>query len=381
MTKSITVDDGSSNGYGTVETSPLVDRGVVSTKTLAESSKSTRRNRFLNPVTGAITLFVGIIAFVVYFGINNGGSLSMASTTAALVVQEDSKSGSKLVVGRHDEVFYGPYFYTDQVVDHTAKLGDRYFGEKWTQRYFVNSRYYGGPGSPIFLIIGGEGEATSLYYPYIYEHLAKEFNAYVIQFEHRFYGKSYPVHVEANEDMIGLLTVENSMQDALRLLDVTRRQLNCSDDRTSTNYCPTMTIGASYPGFMSSLMRIVHPDKIDIAYASSAPLHLYSQDLDSNDYFDLVTRVAESASPGCAKAVKDLLFEVHSIILNSDDYYNEASKMNICPKTFPDYINSKEVFASELMVLVGQNFAGEFGQKKEVEFPTLQLNLSEKSVL
>lgn len=347
--KDSAVDHHSSDtGYGAIETVPFVGHDVSTTPT----SLLARRTRIINPVTGAIALFVGIVVFAILG--TNGGSLSVAST--AQLVQ-----GDKLVVGRHDEYFYGPYFYDDQVVDHLAQKGDKHFGKKWTQRYYVNSRYFGGPGSPIVMIIGGEGEATSLYYPYIYEYLAKEFNAYVIQFEHRFYGKSDPVNVEKNEDMIGLLTVENAMQDALRLLDVTRRQLKCSDDRTSKDFCPTMTVGASYPGFVSGLMRIVHPDKVDIAYASSAPLHLYSQDLNSNDYFDLVTRVAENASSGCAKAVKDLLFEVHSIILKSDDFYAEASKMNICTDTFPDYINTKEVFASELMTVVGQNFAGKNG--------------------
>jgi Serine carboxypeptidase S28 len=352
MSKSSTSDHASNNGYGAVDSAPLGDQGALA---LTHTSSLHRRKYVNSQVIGAATLFVGIIAFA-FWG-TTGGGLSVAST-AELV------RGDKLVVGRHDEVFYGPYYFVDQLVDHTAEEGDKHFGEKWTQRYYVNSRYFGGPGFPIFLIIGGEAEATSLFYPYVYEHLAKKFKAYVIEPEHRFYGKSYPVQVLENEDMIGLLTVENAVQDALLLLDVTRRQLKCSDDKASKDYCPTMTVGASYPGFLSALLRIVHPDRVDISYASSAPLNLYSLDVSSpNLYFDLVTRVADIVSSGCAKAVKDVLLEVHRTILGSDDFLSEASKMNICADTFPEYINSKEVFAGEMMLLVGQNFAGENGTR------------------
>jgi lysosomal Pro-X carboxypeptidase len=104
-------------------------------------------------------------------------------------------------------------------------------------------------------------------------------------------------------------------------------------------------------------MRIVHPEKVDIAYASSAPLNLYSQNVDSHDYYNLVTRVAESASGGCSKAVKETLMEVHSLISSSNDLSAEMTKLNICTETFPDYIKTTDLLASELMAIVGQNFA------------------------
>ena len=106
-------------------------------------------------------------------------------------------------------------------------------------------------------------------------------------------------------------------------------------------------------------MRMVHPDAIDIAYASSAPLNLYSQNVNPNDYYNLVTRVAESASEGCSKAVKETLLKVHSSISTSSDLSEQIVKLNICPDTFPQYIQTTELLATELMSIVGQNFACE----------------------
>lgn len=60
------------------------------------------------------------------------------------------------------------------------------------QRYYVNEKYYKKNG-PIFLMIGGEGEATSgTMLRGAWVHYAKKINALCIQLEHRFYGKSRP---------------------------------------------------------------------------------------------------------------------------------------------------------------------------------------------
>ena len=60
------------------------------------------------------------------------------------------------------------------------------------QRYFVNESFYHG-GGPVFLMIGGEGTAqaswmvTGQWIKY-----AKVYNAFCVQLEHRYYGKSHP---------------------------------------------------------------------------------------------------------------------------------------------------------------------------------------------
>ena len=60
------------------------------------------------------------------------------------------------------------------------------------QRYFVNDEFFKADG-PVFLMIGGEGEATAKWMKKgAWIHYAKQFGALCFQLEHRFYGKSHP---------------------------------------------------------------------------------------------------------------------------------------------------------------------------------------------
>jgi len=255
-------------------------------------------------------------------------------------------------------------------VDHFAsQRSNKHHGDYWTQRYYVAEKHFGGPGRPIFMVIGGEGEALGLFYPFVHDIMAKKFKAYVVQPELRFYGKSQPLggpEYNTGDALAGLLTTEQAVQDFLRILRHTQDQLGCSRDKTSKDYCPVIAVGGSYPGFISALLRITHPDIIDISYASSAPLLLYAQDVNPNDYFELVTRTADIASPGCSVAVRKTLEDIHQTILAGKDIesdmsfiLDQAEQMNICVDhhAFPHYIGSKEMFAQEVTMVVGQNFA------------------------
>lgn len=62
----------------------------------------------------------------------------------------------------------------------------------WQQRYWYNSTYWK-PGGPVFLMIGGEGEADPIWMTEgSWIKYAEEFGAFTFMLEHRFYGKSHP---------------------------------------------------------------------------------------------------------------------------------------------------------------------------------------------
>lgn len=114
----------------------------------------------------------------------------------------------------------------------------------------------------------------------------------------------------------------------------------------------------SYPGFLSALMRLHFSDVVDIGYASSAPMLLYSMDADQMGYYDKVTETADIASPGCADAVRQTLATVDSTIRTSTDFLTVAhSKLNICPGTIPKYIDNNDLFAEEVLQIVADTFA------------------------
>lgn len=63
----------------------------------------------------------------------------------------------------------------------------------WRQRYWYNSTFWK-PGGPVFIMIGGEGEANPVW---VVEgtmmQYAKQLGAFAFLLEHRFYGKSHPL--------------------------------------------------------------------------------------------------------------------------------------------------------------------------------------------
>ena len=259
------------------------------------------------------------------------------------------------------------HFFREQLVDH-VNSSSRYQGQLWSQRYYIWDKEFQGPGSPIFVILGGEGNVepeTGLFYPFVTHHLAKIFGAYVLEPEHRFYGKSQPVNITTataacHEDpRVKLFTPEQALLDAIRLIDVTAASLGCSPDKFSKTYCPVVTIGGSYPGWLSAMARVVYPHKVDMAYAASAPMGFYSQQVNQYDYYNLITKVADDTLPGCADAVRSALLQVKSTIL--EEGYKEST-LGICQGSTPSYLDpsTKDGLAflvDELMMVIEYSFA------------------------
>ena len=247
-----------------------------------------------------------------------------------------------------------PRFF-DQAVDHYDDSNH----DTWSHRYYAQEKYFKGPGHPIFLVIGGEGpNDRGMFYPFIEEHLASTFGAFVLHPEHRFYGPYYPVDSPTIEQLNKLLTPQQAMEDQLAIAQSYRKQLGCSMDRSSKDYCPLITVGGSYPAFLSTIMRLIYPDFIDIAYASSAPLLLYAQESDQFGYYDIVTKSAERASPGCAQAVRTTLATVDEAIQLSPDMHEMAIKhINICDGSVPEYITTRDMLSKELMQITADRFA------------------------
>ena len=101
-------------------------------------------------------------------------------------------------------------------------------------------------------------------------------------------------------------------------------------DRSSVDYCPLVTIGASYSGFLSAMFRLLHSDVVYMAYASSALLLMYAQVTDNREYYNIVTRVANRSSPGCARAVKKPFADIDALIADSPSLVDAAMAVGVC---------------------------------------------------
>ena len=157
----------------------------------------------------------------------------------------------------------------------------------YAQRYYVFDKYFQGPGSPIFLILGGEGgiePSRGILYDVVAMEWARTLGAAVLQPEHRFYGTSQPVSPQdiqrardagLPDPRERLLTTEQALYDAVRLTQYYQTKMGCattemtsSSDATTSLYCPVIAVGGSYPGFLAATIRLRFPHVIDMAYAA-----------------------------------------------------------------------------------------------------------------
>ena len=313
-----------------------------------ESSLSTTRSNTRRcQASGPILLALGI-AFLFVAGLYSTTTFTTSTTT--------TNDNTTLLQKVHRSPGDTPHYFS-QKVDHFDSSNT----DTWQQRYFVETKFFRGPGHPIILVVGGEGGIdTGMFYPFVDQYLAEEWGALVLHPEHRFYGVSQPVDPVTNKELVQLLTVPNAMEDMMAIVTRYQNQYRCSHDRTSQHYCPVIAVGGSYPAFVATLLRLQYPDRVDMAYASSAPLKLWSMEADPFGYMNVVTRVTDQVAPGCADAVRETLHAVDEQIRDAgdDDYIHFARhELNICPGTIPMYITTAELLSQEMMMIVGYTMA------------------------
>ncbi|CAJ1951886.1 unnamed protein product [Cylindrotheca closterium] len=328
------------SGYGSVAVNRSADEEKL-LKMIAPEDNSVDHEGQHRPalgITSRVILSVLCVVACVALFIQDGGEESSITMSA----KHKHKHHKNVLLNKHHD---RQELYYEQVLDNMDPSND----ETYSQRYYKVSEYWKGPGNPILVIIGGEGVLfLPMLYPWVNTGLAKEFGAFVLSPEHRFYGESQPLHNATNEELVQLATPDQALADAINLIQHVRKDIGCSLDKSSKDYCPVITFGGSYPGFLSALLRFRFPDIIDISYAASAPLDLYAQNVAPQAYFDKVSEVADIASPGCEAAVRDTLLDARDELTTYYTSVKEAAEVTgFCAKTFPDYMETIEEFISE----------------------------------
>ena len=199
-----------------------------------------------------VTAVAAAVLLVFYFPRSSDGSLLAATSSPHLDTLGISSK-------QDDDDPNEALFYDDQPVNHFTNDPIE-SAQTWSNRYYKSTKYYKGPGSPIFVVGGGEGSLEKMLYPFIEEHLAPRFGAAVIEIEHRFYGPYQPImgRDATVEELLELLTPQQAMADMIHLTKHFKEELGCAEyNRDSVMYCPVITVGASYPGFLSALLRVV----------------------------------------------------------------------------------------------------------------------------
>lgn len=131
---------------------------------------------------------------------------------------------------------------------------------------FVFTEFWAGPGAPVFVFIGGEGQESCSRLTsrmYLWE-LAKEHNALLMNVEHRFYGQSYPTQ-DMSTSNLRYLSSQQGLADLARVITKVKADLG-------TEASTVVTVGGSYPGNMAAWFKLKYPAITAGSIASSAPL-------------------------------------------------------------------------------------------------------------
>lgn len=197
---------------------------------------------------------------------------------------------------------YPPYYVPaslEQRCDHfNAQNRDTF-----RQRYLVNATHWAGPGAPILLYTGGEGDGIDSVFAhsgYVLE-LARELSALALFAEMRFFGESMPYGEEGSfirsAERLGLLSIEQALADAAALVVAVRAEHGAEQSKV-------IALGGSLAGTLAFLLRAKYPALVHAALAASAPIFGYAGLTDAYGWYRVATRTFELQVPGCERAVR-----------------------------------------------------------------------------
>eukprot|EP00756_Hemistasia_phaeocysticola_P007554 Hpha_TRINITY_DN14319_c0_g1::TRINITY_DN14319_c0_g1_i4::g.87020::m.87020 len=174
----------------------------------------------------------------------------------------------------------------------------------YQQRYVLDATAWQ-PGGPIFAMLGAEdGDVTRAVWSYgsVYE-TCKALGGMCVFIEHRFFGASIPYQWPGGASRrmdpggVGLLSPLQSLEDAATLLRSLRTSLGAWSS-------PLVAYGCSLSGTLAVLARLLFPEIVDAAFASSAPLQGWVGIADQFAWRAQLTSNFESTSPGCPDIVR-----------------------------------------------------------------------------
>lgn len=144
----------------------------------------------------------------------------------------------------------------DNMVDHFNFQDDR----TYSQRYWVNDKYFTDPSGPNLIYLCGEYTCSireDRLYPFM---VGAAHGARLLVLEHRFYGDSQPFDNWSLESL-QFLSSEQAMADIAFFLGSMNEDLEQRQ---------TIVVGGSYPGALSAWFRAKYPHMAIASWASSA---------------------------------------------------------------------------------------------------------------
>ncbi|XP_019872170.1 putative serine protease K12H4.7 [Aethina tumida] len=217
----------------------------------------------------------------------------------------------------------------------------------WQQRYYVNDEYFtNGPKNVVFLMIGGEGEATAEWMTKgTWIDYAKEFKALCFQVEHRYYGKSHPTS-DLSVKNLQYLTSQQALADLAMFIETMNMQYNLG---TNVKW---IAFGGSYPGSLAAWLRQKYPHLVHGSMSASGPL---LAQVDFQEYFEVVNQDLQNYNPDCLKAVQQGTKQVDVLLKHMVGQRNLNKLFKLCDPVEKSIDNQKDI--ANLFESLAGNFA------------------------
>ncbi|KAK2023486.1 serine carboxypeptidase S28 [Colletotrichum zoysiae] len=202
----------------------------------------------------------------------------------------------------------------EQPIDHNAPDAGTF-----QQRYWWNSTYWKGPGSPVVVFTPGEAAGDD-YTGYLTDRaisgaIAKEIGAAVLVVEHRYWGESLPNAVLDTKNL-QQLTLSNAVAD---YVNFARNVKLPFDTNSSSNapQAPWIFTGGSYGGYLAAAIDKMSPGTYYGYYSSSAPIQVME------DYWYFYAKIQEAMPKNCSTDLALIIDYVDKTIEsgNKDEIY------------------------------------------------------------
>ncbi|KAI0311348.1 peptidase S28 [Amylostereum chailletii] len=231
-----------------------------------------------------------------------------------------------------------PVFTFTQPLDHFFNSTNATF----EQRYWVSTRHYTpGTGAPVIVIDGGEtsGEDRLVYLDTgIGDILAKATGGVAVVLEHRYYGESVGVQ-NFTTDSLRWLNNTQALEDSANFMRNVKLG-GIDEDLTAPN-TPWIYYGGSYAGARSAIMKVLYPDIVYGAIASSGVTHAA---LSNWEYMDVIRTYAD---PICSANLVQSIATVDRLLNDTDARSTVKGLFNLTT------LESDQDFASVLNIPLG----------------------------
>ncbi|KAI0695544.1 peptidase S28 [Cytidiella melzeri] len=228
-------------------------------------------------------------------------------------LDKSAAASSRIASGAHDSqqvpLNTRPYpefsaHWFSQPLDHFSKSS-----ETFGQRYWINTRHYKPrPGAPVIVIDGGETSGEDRL-PFldtgIADIVAKATGGIGVVLEHRYYGDSIGVQ-NLTTDSLRFLNNDQSAADSANFMAHVEFS-GIKENMTALN-TPWIYYGGSYAGARAAHMKVLYPELVFGAIASSAVTHAA---MENWEYMEIIRQAAD---PKCSAHLENAVGTIDGIL-------------------------------------------------------------------